>query len=71
MDNELDQEYTDEISLEEIKELEGNPLKNDKAMLIIERKDGNYRGFAMKGGKLIQARAGDPNAVVTMLITHP
>jgi hypothetical protein len=54
----------------EIKKLKGNPLQNPDATLIIKYPDGNYRGFAMKNGALIQVRAGDPNTALNMLITH-
>jgi len=46
-------------------------LEAKKAMVIFQDTDGNYRGAAYKADKLIQARAGDPNTVVTLLITHP
>lgn len=37
---------------------------------IIRQKDGNYVGYTYKAGKLIDARQGDPQTVLTMLITH-
>lgn len=47
-----------------------NPHKNKAVISIIKQEDGNYIGECFKGGKVIQVRAGDPNTVLTMLITH-
>jgi hypothetical protein len=62
--------YTNDLSLKEIEDIEFDPQKNVEMISIVHRPDGNYRGFCMKSGTLIQARAGDPNTVLTMLITH-
>lgn len=47
-----------------------NPAKNPKALSIIEQPDGNWIGETFKNGKLVQVRAGDPNSVLLLLITH-
>lgn len=47
-----------------------NPSKNPKAISLIEQEDGNWKGEAFRYGKLVEVRAGDPNTVLTMLITH-
>lgn len=46
-------------------------IEEKKAIIIFQDTDGNYRGMAHKNGQFIQAREGDPNTVVTMLITRP
>lgn len=63
--------YGNDLSPKELEAIEFDPQKNEQMISIVHRPDGNYRGFAMKSGKLIQARAGDPNTVLTILITHP
>lgn len=40
-----------------------------KVFLIFEDKDGNYRGLMHKNGPVVQGRAGDPDTVLTELIT--
>jgi hypothetical protein len=47
-----------------------NPQEDASVISIIRQPDGNYRGFANRNGQLIQVRAGDPQTVLTMLITH-
>lgn len=61
----------DDLTLEEVKKIKGNPLQNKNAILLVKQEDGNWRGFIWKGDKLIQARQGDPQTVMTLLITHP
>lgn len=51
--------------------MEHNPEKNHDAISIIRQPDGNYIGTAWKNGKLITARQGTPETVLTLLITHP
>jgi hypothetical protein len=63
--------HTNDLLEAEIGLIEFDPRENEQMISIVRRPDGNYRGFAMKAGKLIQARAGDPNTVLTTLITHP
>lgn len=52
-------------------EQEFNPAINEKAISIIEQPDGNWKGYAKNRGALISVRAGDPQTVLTQLITHP
>lgn len=51
-------------------ETEYNPNKNHQAISIIKQPDGNWIGEAFVNGGIISVRAGDPNTVVTLLITH-
>ncbi len=37
--------------------------------MIFEDKDGNYRGLKRIGNVVVQSREGDPNTVLTSLIT--
>lgn len=59
----------DYLTTKEIEAIKG-PVKNPKAILIVQQDDGNWRGFAQKNGKLVQTRQGDPGTVLQMLITH-
>lgn len=47
-----------------------DPTTNDKVISIILQEDGNYKGYTQKFGKLVEVRAGDPQTVLVMLITH-
>lgn len=47
-----------------------NPSKNPKAISLILQEDGNWIGTANKHGKVVEVRAGDPNTVLQMIITH-
>jgi hypothetical protein len=47
-----------------------NPAKNPDAISIVKQEDGNYIGEMTKHGVVVSARQGDPNTVLTMLITH-
>ncbi len=38
-------------------------------LIIFEDKDGNYRGLKRIGQVVVQSREGDPNTVLTSLIT--
>lgn len=60
----------DELTLAEIREIEGNPLANKDAILMVKQPDGNWRGFMWKTDKLVQARQSDPGVVLQLLITH-
>lgn len=59
----------EELKQEELKDIEFSPVKNDKAISIIQQEDGNWKGWMTKNGKLIQARQGDPNTVLNLLLT--
>ena len=59
----------DELPKEELEKLEFSPLKNNDAISIIKQKDGNYRGWMHKNGKLIQVRQSEPNTVLQLLLT--
>lgn len=52
----------------QVRKLKGNPFENPYAILIVKQEDGNWRGFMMKGGKLVQVRQGDPMTVLGLLI---
>lgn len=61
---------------EQLIDLSMQAAADKRAIVIFQDTDGNYRGYAHKQNedktaRFIQARAGDPNTVVTMLITHP
>lgn len=60
-----------DLTDEELKKVKWNPqtAKTD-TISIIKQPDGNWRGFTVKNGRLIQARQGDPNTVLQLLITH-
>lgn len=60
----------DDLELSAVRKIEGNPLKNHDAVLLVKQEDGNWRGFMWKGDKLVQSRQADPNTVMQMLITH-
>lgn len=47
-----------------------NPFHNPKAISIIQQKDGNWIGEMNKNGNVVSSRQGDPQTVLTMLITH-
>lgn len=47
-----------------------NPFHNAKAISIIQQPDGNWIGEMNKGGNVVSSRQGDPQTVLTMLITH-
>lgn len=59
----------DELPEEKLKKVVWNPTRDDKVISIIRQKDGNYRGFMQKNGKLVQVRQGDPNTVLSLLLT--
>ena len=42
---------------------------NDSLIIIEKQKDGNYKGFIQKFGKVIQVRAISPEAVLQLLLT--
>lgn len=48
-----------------------NPFKNPKAISIIQQPDGNWIGEMNKNGNVVSSREGDPNSVLSALITHP
>lgn len=60
----------DNLSDQELKKVKWNPLVNKDAITIIKQPDGNYRGFMLKDGNLIQARQYDPGVVLNLLLTH-
>jgi len=63
MDNNL-------LTTAEVKAIDGNPLSNKDAILLVKQEDGNWRGFAWKHDKLVQCRVSDPNTALNVLITH-
>lgn len=50
--------------------IEFDPEKNPKAISIIQDKDGNWRGWINKFGKVIEVRAIGPETVLQLLLTH-
>lgn len=60
----------DGLSIQQVTEIEGNPLRNHNAVLVTKEPDGNWRGFMWKGDKLVQARQSDPGIVLQLLLTH-
>lgn len=46
-----------------------NPAKNHNVISIVQQSDGNYIGAMWKEEQVITARQGDPQTVLTMLIT--
>jgi hypothetical protein len=52
------------------KEVEFDPNKNPKAIVIIEQPDGNYKGYMQKFGKLVEVRDIGPQTVLERLLTH-
>lgn len=48
-----------------------NPKSNKNVISIIKQEDGNYIGYMTKNGKYITVRQGDPNTVLSLLLTHP
>ena len=49
---------------------ETNPEKNEKAISLIEQEDGNWKGFAMKFGKLVEVREVKPEDCLLKILTH-
>lgn len=49
---------------------EHDPLKNNNAISIIKQEDGNYKGYIVKYGKLVEVREIDPQSVLQRLLTH-
>lgn len=47
-----------------------SPYENENAISLIKQMDGNWKGWMQRHGKVVEVRAGDPNTVLTMLITH-
>lgn len=45
-------------------------LEERPTLIIFQDKDGNWRGNRLSGNSLINVRAGDPQTVLTLLITH-
>lgn len=60
----------DQLSPEEMSEIVWDPRDNHDAISLVKQPDGNWRGFTVKNGQLIQARQNDPNIVLTLLMTH-
>jgi hypothetical protein len=47
-----------------------NPFHNPNAILIIKQKDGNYKGWMNKFGKVVEVREIGPETVLQKLLTH-
>jgi hypothetical protein len=47
-----------------------SPVNNPNAIVLLKRKDGNWRGFTQKHGKIIESREGKPEDALLMLLTH-
>ena len=44
---------------------------NKDSIVITKQEDGNWKGFMIKFGKVVDARQADPIIVLQMLLTHP
>jgi hypothetical protein len=52
------------------KNIEFDPIKNNKAISIIQQEDGNWKGYMQKFGKLIEVRDISPEVVLQRLLVH-
>ena len=59
----------DKLKPHEIRKIMFHPENNPDVISLVKRKDGNWRGFTMKGEELVQVRAGDPQTALQELIT--
>lgn len=50
--------------------IEHNPEKNEDAISLIRQKDGNWKGYAMRHGKLVEVREIKPEDCLVKLLTH-
>jgi hypothetical protein len=67
---------TPEESLKEAEEMQGtgaqefDPRKNPEAISIIRQKDGNWKLWGQKFGKMIESRGVKPEDLIVEYITH-
>ena len=60
----------DLLSVEQFEEAVVLAIEEGRTTFIVfEDKDGNYRGLKRIGNVVVQSREGDPNTVLTSLIT--
>ncbi len=45
-------------------------ITKEDEILIVKQKDGNWKGWMLKYGKLIEVREVKPEDCLTMLLTH-
>ena len=63
-------------SIKEAEEMQGtqeqefNPHKNPEAIAIIRQKDGNWKLWGQRFGKMVELRAGKPEDVLMGFLTH-
>ena len=57
-------------SIEELPDHYFNPVTNPLAISIIQQKDGNWKSYGQKNGKLIEIREGKPEDALGRLLTH-
>ena len=64
-----------EVAIKEAEEMQGtkeqefDPYKNPKAISIIEQKDGNFKIWGQRNGKMVEIRAGKPEDCLGQFLT--
>ena len=54
---------------QDIKNPEFDPIKNPKAISIIQQEDGNFKLFGQRNGKMYEIRAGKPEDCLAEYLT--
>jgi hypothetical protein len=54
----------------DMKDEEFNPIHNPEAISIIKQKDGNFKLWGQRFGKVIELRAGKPEDALVAFLTH-
>jgi len=49
---------------------EHDPAKNPSAISLIRQKDGNWRGWGQRNGKMVAIRDINPETVLGLILTH-
>lgn len=76
MDNLNPENLTPAEELKKAEEMQGtgeqefDPYKNPEAISIIKQKDGNFKLWGQKFGKMVELRGVKPEDVVAEFITH-
>lgn len=81
MDNLNPEDLTPEESIKKAEEMQGiseevtpdfyfSPNRNPDVISIIKQKDGNWKIFGQKNGKMIELRGGKPEDVLSEFLTH-
>lgn len=50
--------------------IEFDPAKNEKVISLLHDKDGNWRGWTQRFGKLVEVREAKPEDCLVKLLTH-